>query len=49
MTVPPYESKGSGTPTIGITPITIDVFKKTYKNKLIPTPIATILPKIEND
>ena len=46
MTDPPYEIRGKGIPTTGIKPDTIDMFIITYINKLLPTPIERILPKI---
>jgi hypothetical protein len=37
--------RGSGTPTIGIRPVTMEVFEKTYKKIFKATPIDKILPK----
>ena len=49
IAVPPYDSKGNGIPTTGINPVTINIFNKTYKNRLEAIPKLTILPKILYD
>ena len=48
-TEPPYESKGRGTPTIGINPVTIAVLETIYKKILVPTPKAINLPNFDTD
>ena len=45
MTVPPWETSGSGTPTTGARPITMPVLINTYNVNVATTPIAAILAK----
>ena len=46
IAVPPYDINGKGIPTTGIRPVTINIFNKTYKNRLDAIPKQIILPKI---
>ena len=42
--VPPYEISGSGTPTTGISPMTMAILMKTYRKNVTVTPNATRRP-----
>ena len=47
ITDPPYESNGKGTPTTGMSPVTIAVLNITYKKRLVPMPKEINLPNFE--
>ena len=46
MALPPYETKGKGTPTTGINPITIDILTIKYKKILVVKPAIVNLVKV---
>lgn len=46
VAVPPYVIKGNGTPTTGIIPITMPIFIKKYKKKVMVKPATSSRGKI---
>ena len=46
---PPYDIRGSGRPTIGISPMTIDMFMKVCQKKIAISPMANMESKNRRD
>ena len=46
---PPYDMNGSGMPVIGMMPIVIPMFSKTWIANIASTPMASSVPKKSDD